>query len=137
MYLSSAGSKQDAAGALPLPETGNFPQYFGMPTDNGKRNCIMCGQSCIVVKTLKEIKDDDPSIPRQNGNVCSGCDKRIWVMVDSGLEIKFCFRCRQFRRLTDFKECRGKCSSKFLDCLSNSRLYNARYRSKQKMSQAN
>lgn len=92
----------------------------------------MCGKSRIVVKTLKEMNGRAPAIPKKNGNVCTDCDKIVWVMVESGLQIKFCFRCRQFCPCTDFQNKGGKISTKCCNFLSNQREYNARYRLNQK-----
>lgn len=42
-------------------------------------------------------------IPRQNKGLCTSCDVSVWVMTNgSGLEIKWCKGCKNFRKWVDF-----------------------------------
>jgi len=36
-------------------------------------------------------------IPTQNKGLCTLCDVNVWVVVSSGLEIKWCKGCKNFR----------------------------------------
>jgi hypothetical protein len=89
---------------------------------NGKRHCVMCGIARLCsassgkptpstrVRTPKfanaiDDEDDDESsqggtthiIPRQNKGLCTACDVTVWVITDSGIEIKWCKGCKNFR----------------------------------------
>lgn len=85
-------------------------------TNNGKRPCVMCGKQRIcsasstsggsnaLRRTKKqgeeeEVDEDDTNhiIPRQNKGLCTACDISVWVFVESGLEIKWCKGCKNFR----------------------------------------
>jgi hypothetical protein len=51
-------------------------------------------------KSGEEEDDDDVDshiIPRQNKGLCTACDVTVWVFVESGLEIKWCKGCKNFR----------------------------------------
>jgi len=107
----------------------NYPDYVrktrpksgkGAQVDkNGKRHCVMCGQSRLCsasstkpapssrVRTPKyanAVDEDDGSqgttthiIPRQNKGLCTACDITVWVITDSHIEIKWCKGCKNFR----------------------------------------
>jgi hypothetical protein len=86
-------------------------------SETGRRPCVMCGKlricsaSCaqgIVTaprrtKVQSEEGDDEEEqdsthiIPRQNKGLCTVCDVTVWVIADSGLEIKWCKGCKNFR----------------------------------------
>ncbi len=36
-------------------------------------------------------------IPKQNKGLCTACDVAVWVIKDSGIEIKWCKGCKNFR----------------------------------------
>ena len=44
-------------------------------------------------------REEDTShiIPRQNKGLCTACDVTVWVVVEDGLEIKWCKGCKNFR----------------------------------------
>lgn len=91
----------------------------------GMRCCVMCGQACPCSMGNKKKagtgkgKSDgslaprnsngqDPSnsmgekglyaiIPTQNKGLCTLCDVNVWVIVNTGLEIKWCKGCKNFR----------------------------------------
>ncbi len=87
---------------------------------DGKRHCVMCGQPRLCsassaksgpssrVRTPKfanslddEHTDQTEStthiIPRQNKGLCTACDIQVWVVSDTGTEIKWCKGCKNFR----------------------------------------
>lgn len=90
----------------------------------GLRCCVMCGQACPCSNGTKKTctgkgKSDgslaprnsngqDPSnmmgdksnyaiIPTQNKGLCTLCDVNVWVVINTGLEIKWCKGCKNFR----------------------------------------
>jgi hypothetical protein len=102
---------------FPVHETNNS----SVDLPDGMRCCVMCGQACLCGKTGKSKKgsgaveslsprngntqDYDISksssngaiIPTQNKGLCTLCDVNVWVVVTSGLEIKWCKGCKNFR----------------------------------------
>lgn len=94
--------------------------------ESGKKNCVMCGKlrvcsasslvgreragtAATAAAKPEETKsseastaddDDDGTahiIPRQNKGLCTGCDVTVWVVIQDGLEIKWCKGCKNFR----------------------------------------
>jgi Zn-finger nucleic acid-binding protein len=77
----------------------------------------MCGGACscnsaIVAKGKSTGKKSESSvqarnenekaagfaiIPTQNKGLCTMCDVNVWVVVSTGLEIKWCKGCKNFR----------------------------------------
>jgi len=79
----------------------------------GKKHCVMCGKfricsaSSLIEKGRAVISGDDGTahiIPRQNKGLCTACDVTVWVLVDDGLEIKWCKGCKNFRQWAAFGE---------------------------------
>ncbi|KAL3784122.1 hypothetical protein HJC23_005780 [Cyclotella cryptica] len=72
----------------------NFPnaRYFG--------NCVMCD-------------DSEFPVPKQNKGVCNNCDTAVWVFAETGLQIKWCKGCKNFKKWLDFgaKGYSSKCQS--------------------------
>ena len=95
----------------------------------GMKHCVMCGTVChtsgSAVKKAKQqgktplgnshcnasaIASLAPSsqvsnpatIPMQNKGLCTNCDVGVWVVVSSGLEIKWCKGCKNFRTWAAF-----------------------------------
>jgi hypothetical protein len=92
---------------------------------DGMRCCVMCGQACPCSSgnkckkggSTKPPKNNDGSlaprnsngqdmmgdksgyaiIPTQNKGLCTLCDVNVWVVVTTGLEIKWCKGCKNFR----------------------------------------
>lgn len=91
---------------------------------DGMRCCVMCGQACPCSSGNKNkkggakgAKANDGSlaprnsngqdmmgdkggyaiIPTQNKGLCTLCDVNVWVVVTTGLEIKWCKGCKNFR----------------------------------------
>ncbi|CAB9510389.1 expressed unknown protein [Seminavis robusta] len=92
---------------------------------DGMRCCVMCGQACPCSSGNKNKKGGGPKgsknndgslaprnsngqdmmgdkggyaiIPTQNKGLCTLCDVNVWVVVTTGLEIKWCKGCKNFR----------------------------------------
>lgn len=103
----------------------NFPAYMSQKQTvnlpEGMRCCVMCGQACPCSTANKTKKSKKPGcdgsvaphgaghdqlgdknsgyaiIPTQNKGLCTLCDVNVWVVVSSGLEIKWCKGCKNFR----------------------------------------
>jgi len=107
----------------------NFPCHMNQksaPAPDGTRSCVMCGHSCPCTAGGKQ-KGKNPSshplagnnqnkgghpgmnnnfaiIPSQNKGLCTLCDVNVWIVVHSGLEIKWCKGCKNFRPWAAFGE---------------------------------
>jgi hypothetical protein len=105
----------------------NFPSHMSQKQavnlPEGMRCCVMCGQACPCStgnkgKKNKNGKMNDGGlaprssngqdhlgdkssgyaiIPTQNKGLCTLCDVNVWVVSSSGLEIKWCKGCKNFR----------------------------------------
>ena len=92
----------------------NFPDYLPKnrpPPGDGMRCCVMCGKQRICTASISKTnstplksKLNTPDkqttthiIPRQNKGLCTQCDVAVWVVQSSGLEIKWCKGCKNFR----------------------------------------
>jgi hypothetical protein len=98
----------------------NFPAHMSQKQSinlpEGIRCCVMCGQACPCTMTTKskkckggsesshnpnEMSDKNNAgyaiIPTQNKGLCTLCDVNVWIVVNSGLEIKWCKGCKNFR----------------------------------------
>lgn len=73
----------------PHTELPAFCQLVNFPTARYYGNCVMCDES-------------EFSIPKQNKGVCNNCDVAIWVVNPSGMNIKWCKGCKNFRKWVDF-----------------------------------
>lgn len=109
---------------VPVPEFTslvNFPVHMSQKQSvnlpEGMRCCVMCGQACPCSNGNKNKKNkksgeagtrsaDDlmreksngyAIIPTQNKGLCTLCDVNVWVVCQSGLEIKWCKGCKNFR----------------------------------------
>lgn len=109
----------------PVPEFTslvNFPSHMSQKQavnlPDGMRCCVMCGQACPCSsgnkaknKAKNKASDSGPQrpdhlgdknsgyaiIPTQNKGLCTLCDVNVWVVVNTGLEIKWCKGCKNFR----------------------------------------
>lgn len=70
-------------------ELPSFCQLVNFPTARYYNNCVMCDES-------------EFAIPKQNKGVCNNCDVAIWVVNPSGMNIKWCKGCKNFRKWIDF-----------------------------------
>lgn len=101
----------------------NFPVHMSQKQavnlPEGMRCCVMCGSACPCSsgnkkkangscggkKDLRGANGQDISgdkngyaiIPTQNKGLCTLCDVNVWVVANSGLEIKWCKGCKNFR----------------------------------------
>ncbi len=73
----------------PNMELPAFCQLVNFPTARYYGNCVMCDEA-------------EFSIPKQNKGVCNNCDVAIWVVNPSGMNIKWCKGCKNFRKWVDF-----------------------------------
>lgn len=73
----------------PNVELPVFCQLVNFPTARYYGNCVMCDES-------------EFSVPKQNKGVCNNCDVAIWVVHPSGMQIKWCKGCKNFRKWIDF-----------------------------------
>jgi Zn-finger nucleic acid-binding protein len=105
---------------FPVHEANNS----GVDLPDGMRCCVMCGQACLCGKTggkssssktkgsggvdglsprngntITQDYDNKSNaiIPTQNKGLCTLCDVNVWVVVTTGLEIKWCKGCKNFR----------------------------------------
>mmetsp|Transcript_44570 Transcript_44570/g.93533 ORF Transcript_44570/g.93533 Transcript_44570/m.93533 type:complete len:377 (-) Transcript_44570:226-1356(-) len=76
----------DNAPGIELPA---FCQLVNFPTARYYGNCVMCDEA-------------EFAIPKQNKGVCNNCDVAIWVVNPSGMNIKWCKGCKNFRKWIDF-----------------------------------
>jgi hypothetical protein len=102
----------------------NFPAHMSQKQavnlPEGLRCCVMCGQACPCSTGNKKKpsggvggkkdggmprgngadlgdKNGYAIIPTQNKGLCTLCDVNVWVVCTSGLEIKWCKGCKNFR----------------------------------------
>lgn len=105
----------------------NFPAHMSQKQSvnlpEGMRCCVMCGQACPCStgnkgKKCKSSGSRDGGlaphnsngqdhlgdknsgyaiIPSQNKGLCTLCDVNVWVVAHTGLEIKWCKGCKNFR----------------------------------------
>lgn len=73
----------------PNMELPAFCQLVNFPTARYYGNCVMCDEA-------------EFPIPKQNKGVCNNCDVAIWVVNPSGMNIKWCKGCKNFRKWVDF-----------------------------------
>ena len=112
----------------------NFPSHMSqkqsMALPTGMRCCVMCGFACpcsmatkskklssleksLTMPTSSQSSMDASctgfipgygTIPTQNKGLCTRCDVNVWVVVATGLEIKWCKGCKNFRPWAAFGE---------------------------------
>lgn len=91
----------------------NFPAHMSQKQTvnlpEGMRCCVMCGQACPCSGASKKKGGNNKKsdgmlgdknfaiIPTQNKGLCTACDVNVWVVCNSGLEIKWCKGCKNFR----------------------------------------
>ena len=95
----------------------------GTAGDETKRGCVMCGRYCLKSATKKgnlgggqgyniaeenlAINTAGPhgqrvTIPNQNKGICTACDVTVWIHSASGLQIKWCKGCKNFKTWAGF-----------------------------------
>mmetsp|Transcript_5631 Transcript_5631/g.11647 ORF Transcript_5631/g.11647 Transcript_5631/m.11647 type:complete len:457 (-) Transcript_5631:177-1547(-) len=83
------------------------------------RFCVMCGHARPqstgqkAKNKKKSNAGDAPVIPSQNKGLCTVCDVNVWVVVETGTEIKWCKGCKNFKHWAAFgwKGSGTKCAS--------------------------
>jgi hypothetical protein len=92
----------------------NFPGHVSMKQTvslpDGMRCCVMCGKACPCTSAKakkneskqetinkRNFAGDIPIIPTQNKGLCTSCDVNVWIVQSSGLQIKWCKGCKNFR----------------------------------------
>ena len=86
----------------------NFPAHLSRNKNSGNssdganmRTCMMCGKACPCSRssgmTDANKNDGFAIIPTQNKGLCTLCDVNVWVVIGSGLQIKWCKGCKNFR----------------------------------------
>jgi len=108
----------------PVPEFSsllNFPCYMSMKLENAKSTrkfCVMCGQEREIKKSRE---GHPPTIPNQNKGVCTDCDVKVWVYYKTGLQIKWCKGCKNFRMWATFGAHGHGVKSKCVPCRERQR----------------
>jgi hypothetical protein len=80
----------------------NYPQNIARRAAKGKKCCVMCGLSCLVVRNRGSKERVLPTMPCDNNGVCAACSATFWQDLDSNLVVKWCWKCRTFQRWLDF-----------------------------------
>lgn len=87
--------------APPLPPNGDkipsaiqavipvFQTLVNFPDSRHVGKCVMCDEG-------------EYPIPNQNKGVCNNCDRAVWIYNATGLQIKWCKGCKNFRKWVDF-----------------------------------
>ena len=69
------------------------------------KQCVMCGSKEKEEELESETANNGGVfIPNQNKGLCTFCDVKVWVVRTSGLEIKWCKGCKNFRPWAAFGE---------------------------------
>ena len=95
----------------------------GTSGDDTKRGCVMCGRYCLKSSTKKgnrgggqgyNIAEENRAIntagprgqrviiPNQNKGICTACDVTVWIHATTGLQIKWCKGCKNFKTWAGF-----------------------------------
>jgi len=92
----------------------NFPPSNMVSLPRGTKCCVMCGverssnigksSKTKSMKGLLSSSKDAVVIPNQNKGLCTLCDVKIWVVKESGLQIKWCKGCKNFQSWATFGE---------------------------------
>lgn len=75
-------------------QIANYPHQKHHSKLNKRQTCTMCGKERPVGK--KQTKDASAVIPKQNKGICTSCDVKVWALVNSGLQVKWCKGCKNF-----------------------------------------
>lgn len=69
-----------------LPDFRSFVNY---PQCRYLGDCVMCGGS-------------ESPVPSQNKGICKSCDSSVWIVRLTGMQVKWCKGCKNFRKWVDF-----------------------------------
>lgn len=80
----------------------NFPP---LTLPDNRRCCVMCGKPCPSSAAVKskgfgrqgKSNQEIAFIPTQNKGLCTLCDVHIWEIAKTGMQIKWCKGCKNFR----------------------------------------
>lgn len=123
MELCSDENVPDFSTLVNFPTNCTLRQTGVLP--NGTRCCVMCGcvrSTCSRMRSRKNNEsgnkiqspggestgagdyqyDDFVTIPTQNKGLCTLCDISVWVVLESGCQIKWCKGCKNFRPWAGF-----------------------------------
>jgi len=79
--------------------TGGPVAPLGDSTGNNSNKVVLSSSSNTVLNSLSGASTlgNYASIPTQNKGLCTICDVNVWLVISSGLEIKWCKGCKNFR----------------------------------------
>ena len=117
MELSKDEEVPDFSSLVNFPTNSVLRQNRVLP--NGMRCCVMCGSIRRTCSRLRSRKndgslspgrnvlvcgsgDDYVTIPTQNKGLCTLCDISVWVVLETGRQIKWCKGCKNFRPWAGF-----------------------------------
>jgi ferredoxin-like protein FixX len=108
-----------------FPHLVNFPAHLHRyrtlsEVEKDRRRCVMCGETRLCSSSnanqsreafsrskqkmaqnrglhSDELNDSVHIIPKQNKGLCTACDVAVWIIKESGVEIKWCKGCKNFR----------------------------------------
>lgn len=66
----------------------------GSNTNNGN---VPTSSAASMATMLSTASNSYANIPTQNKGLCTMCDVNVWIVTSSGLEIKWCKGCKNFR----------------------------------------
>ena len=105
-------SNMEADKDIVVPEFVSLMNFPALSLPDSLRCCVMCGKGCPTAAAVKSKKSrvgsksnsDVAFIPTQNKGLCTLCDVNVWVIASSGMEIKWCKGCKNFRCWASFGE---------------------------------
>jgi hypothetical protein len=59
-----------------LRQLVNYPQYLWDHPEEGKRSCVMCGKSCLLVGK-RQGETEFPAMVHNNRGVCTACENGL------------------------------------------------------------
>ena len=97
---------------LVVPDFVSLMNFPSLSLPGNLRSCVMCGTGCPTAAAVKYKKartgsksnSDEAFIPTQNKGLCTLCDVHVWIIGSSGMEIKWCKGCKNFRCWASFGE---------------------------------
>ena len=101
-------SDMEAEKDTPVPEFISLMNFPSLSLPDSQRCCVMCGRACPTSAAMKQNKQkmgrsgskanaELAFIPTQNKGLCTLCDVNVWIIASSGMEIKWCKGCKNFR----------------------------------------
>lgn len=96
-----------------VPEFVSLMNFPALSLPDHLRCCVMCGKGCPTAAAVKskmacnngsKANPEEAFIPTQNKGLCTLCDVNVWVVDSSGMQIKWCKGCKNFRCWASFGE---------------------------------